>query len=212
MAFIVFEGLDGSGKSSLMRLLEAKLKGSGLEVLSTREPGGTPLGEELRQILLRIKDHPPVPRAELFLYQASRAQHVDKVIKPALQAGKWVICDRYTASSVAFQGAGRGLDLAGIESLNGWAIEGCLPDLTVLLDLDVEASQLRISGRLKQTGETRDRFESEERDFHERVRQSFLEQVRKGVGSRQWLVLEARHTVDELFLRLENHLREQKWL
>src|SRR5690606_23902332 len=111
MPFVVVEGLDGAGKSTLISNIADELAELGIPYLHTREPGGTPLGEEVREILLRTKGDPPAPIAELFLYEAARQQHVQKVIKPALNAGRWVLCDRFTASTVAFQVGGRGLGL-----------------------------------------------------------------------------------------------------
>ena len=114
MFFVVFEGLDGSGKSSLMKRLEAHLKNLKQDLIMTREPGGTAVGDEIREIILKKQAEPPSPRTELLLYQASRAQHVDLVIRPALAQKKWVLCDRFSASSIAFQGGGRGISLARV--------------------------------------------------------------------------------------------------
>lgn len=147
MAFLVFEGLDGAGKSTLISGVENHLKALGQKVHLTREPGGTPLGEEIRQQLLRVEGDTPVPRAEMLLYEAARAQHVDRVIRPGLAEGKWILCDRFAPSTVAFQVGGRGLDRTAIDYLNSYATDGLLPDLVVLVDLPVEESLARMAKR-----------------------------------------------------------------
>ena len=147
MAFIVFEGLDGSGKSTLMRNLSDHLRSQQKNFIMTREPGGTPLAEDIRNLLLRREGEAPVARTEVLLYQASRAQHVDQVIEPALKDGKWVLCDRFYASTVAFQCFARGLDRKQIDFLNMYATNNRIPDLTVLLDLPVQESLSRIEQR-----------------------------------------------------------------
>lgn len=200
MRFLVFEGLDGSGKSSLMAALEKELAQRHLQFQRTREPGGTPLGDEIRHMILRKEGPAPVPRTELLLYQASRAQHVEEVIRPALQKGVWVLCDRFTASSVAFQGGGREIRESDVESLNDFATGGLKADLTILLDLSVEESRRRRQGRGAQSGESEDRIESEADSFHEKVRQSFLKQAR--AQSEHWLVLNAQETPETLLKQL----------
>lgn len=207
MAFLVFEGLDGSGKSSLMLALEKELSRRGTSFYRTREPGGTPLGDEIRNMILRTEGASPVPRAELLLYEASRAQHVDEVILPKLQQGQWVLCDRFSASSVAFQGGGREISVADVVALNHFATGGLKADLTVLLDLSVEESRKRRQGRGAQSGESEDRIESEADSFHEKVRKSFLQQARADAAS--WLVLDARETPEGLYLQLLHALEER---
>ncbi len=209
MFFVVFEGLDGSGKSSLMKRLCESLLKQNQPVIMTREPGGTPLGDEIRDIILKQQNEPPTDRAELLLYQASRAQHVDKVIRPALAEKKWILCDRFSASSVAFQGGGRGLSTEQVEWLNRFSTQDLNASLTVLLDLSVEESKKRRTGRSSTTGLAEDRIEAEAESFHEKVRQSFLTQAKNSVD---WLVLDASKTPDELFQILMNHLRGLKWL
>lgn len=204
MAFIAFEGLDGAGKSTLIQAFAQFLRDHDKECLLTREPGGSPLGEEVRQMLLRVQGDAPVPRAELLLYEAARAQHVDKVIRPALQAGQWILCDRFSASTVAFQNGGRGLPLAPIEWLNAFATDGCGPDLWVLLDLDVATAMRRMAGR------ELDRFEREKQDFHERVRQSYLNQAHQ--EPQRWLVLSAAESPQNLLDQLIARVREHGWL
>ncbi|MNJ98475.1 Thymidylate kinase [compost metagenome] len=210
MSFLVFEGLDGSGKSSLMKALEGELQKRSVPFVHTREPGGTPLGDEIRNMILRKEGPAPTSRTELLLYEASRAQHVDEVIRPQLEKGIWVLCDRFAASSVAFQGGGREISEADVHTLNNFATGGLKADLTVLLDLSVEESRQRRQGRGAQTGEGEDRIESEADSFHEKVRQSFLKQARDNASS--WLVLDAKETPAVLFQQLLKALSERKIL
>lgn len=210
MRFLVFEGLDGSGKSSLMAALEAELAKRSVSFARTREPGGTPLGDEIRNMILRTDGPAPTSRAELLLYEASRAQHVEEVIRPKLAQGIWVLCDRFAASSVAFQGGGREISEKDVHALNDFATGGLQADLTILLDLSVEESRKRRQGRGAQTGESEDRIESEADSFHEKVRQSFLKQARENASS--WLVLDAKETPATLFQQLLQALKERKIL
>ncbi|OIP64417.1 MAG: dTMP kinase [Nitrospirae bacterium CG2_30_70_394] len=154
---ITLEGGDGAGKSTQANLLAARLERAGNQVVATREPGGTPLGQELRRLLVTPGDDPPVARAELLLYLADRAQHVARVIGPALARGAWVVCDRFTDSTLAYQGAGRGLDEAQVVGLSGFATGDLSPDLTLWLALDpAEAARRRadrgLADRLEQEG------------------------------------------------------------
>jgi dTMP kinase len=158
--FVTLEGLDGSGKSTQARLLRARLEAAGAEVVLTREPGGTTLGEEIRALVLHGGD--VAPWAEAALYAASRAQHVEQVIRPALARGAVVICDRYLDSSVAYQGIARGLGLERVLDLNLAAVEGLLPDRTILLEIGPEMAAARM-------GADRDRIEREDDGFHARV-------------------------------------------
>ena len=210
MFFLVFEGLDGSGKSSLMKRLETHLNALKKTPVITREPGGTPLGDQLRNLILQKSENAPTPKTELLMYQASRAQHVDLVIRPALKLKKWVLCDRFSASSVAFQGGGRDILLQHVEWLNSFSTENLIPDLTILLDLSVEESKKRRTGRSDQTGEHEDRIESEATAFHERVRTGFLNQA--AASPENWLVLNAAKTPDELFIELLAELTVRQWL
>ncbi len=209
MAFLVFEGLDGAGKSSLIKLLASDLDSSSIPHIITREPGGTPLGEELRTILLRTDGDAPVARAELLLYQAIRAQHVENKIRPALNAGSWVICDRYTASSIAFQSGGRGISEEDIKTLNDFSTGKLLPQLSVLLDLPVEESLKRIQKRVD-SGQNKDRFEQEEKDFHQRIRTSYLQQAKDNTKS--WIVLDATKSSEDMYKELKVKLTENQWL
>ncbi|MFM6928579.1 MAG: dTMP kinase [Bdellovibrio sp.] len=210
MSFLAFEGLDGSGKSSLMIALEKELQKRSISFYRTREPGGTPLGDEIRNMILRKEGPAPTSRTELLLYEASRSQHVDQVIRPKLAEGQWVLCDRFAASSVAFQGGGRDISESEVVMLNNFATGGLMPDVTILLDLSVEESRKRRQGRGAQTGETEDRIESEADSFHEKVRQSFLKQAHAQPQS--WLVLDAKETPDTLFTQLLAALTERKIL
>jgi len=168
--FLTFEGGDGVGKSTQAALLEEWLRSVGRTVLRTREPGGTDLGIELREIVLHGRGEIS-PRAEALIYAADRAHHVATVVRPALARGDVVVQDRYLDSSVAYQGAGRVLGATEIRDLSLWASEGLLPDLTVLLDLDEEAAR----SRLDASRDRYDRLEAEEAEFHRRVRAGFLE-------------------------------------
>ena len=165
--FITFEGGDGCGKTTQIKLLDEYLKNKGYKTLLTREPGSVGLGEKVREILLNY-DGEVSPVCESFLFLADRAQNVDCIIRPALEEGTIVICDRHTDSSVAYQGYGRGLDIDRINMLNNIATSGLKPDLTIVLDVDVETSQARV-------GSEKDRMESAGIEFFERVRQGFLE-------------------------------------
>jgi dTMP kinase len=210
MPFVVFEGLDGSGKSSLMSALEKELTSKQLKVLRTREPGGTELGDQIREMILTKNGPAPTPRTELLLYEASRSQHVDQVIKPALKNNNWVLCDRFSASSVAFQAGGREISEAWVERLNEFATDGLNPDLTILLDLSVGESRRRRNQRENQGGEAEDRIESEADSFHQRVRESFLQQAEN--SPKNWLVLDAALKPEQLIENLMKHLRSLKWL
>lgn len=209
MSFIVFEGLDGSGKTTLIKKLQAHLEVQGTTVCITREPGGAPLSEEIRKLLLRKDGDTPTAKTELLLYEACRAQHVEKIIQPALDRGEWVLCDRFTASTIAFQSGGRELALNDIEWLNHFATSGLEPQVTVLLDLSVNESLNRMQGRESRTGQEQDRFESEPQAFHQAVRESYLNQAKKSQG---WLLLDAGQSPEALFQNLLENLRERKCL
>jgi len=188
--FIVFEGGDGTGKSTQAKALCERLRRAGLEVVHTQEPGGTPLSRslKLREFLTSGDGKPPVPWAEFNLFSASRAQLVAEVIGPSLEDGKAVICDRYAPSSVAYQGYGRGLDLGLIEAMNEAATSGIGPDLVVLLDIAAEEGLAR-KERESQSSPGQQRFEEEDLAFHERVRQGYLEMAAADPG--RWLVVNA---------------------
>ncbi len=166
--FITLEGIEGSGKSTQAELLKEFLVGIGFKVVLTREPGGSPIGEKVRGILLDRSNCGMEPMTELLLYEASRYQHVTEVIRPALEQGKVVICDRFFDASTAYQGYGRGIEIDTVNRLNLIATNGLKADLTIVLDLPVEIGLKRIGSQL-------DRIEGERAEFHERVRRGYLE-------------------------------------
>lgn len=174
--FISFEGIEGSGKSTALTLLAQELERRGYDVLRTREPGGCGLGRALRPILLDARTRSLNMRAELYLFLADRAQHVAEVIRPALEAGQIVLCDRYTDSTLAYQGYGRGLDPEKLRRINEMATGGLVPDLTLLMDLPVGLGLERAGLRNQRQGTvlSEGRFDAESMDFHERVRQGYL--------------------------------------
>lgn len=173
--FITFEGIEGSGKTTQIRLLADRLGKAGKTVVATREPGGCPIADTIRQILLSPANGALVPRAELLLYAAARAQHVDEIIVPALKEGKLVLCDRFIDATLAYQGHGRHLDLSLIDRLNQLATGGLNPDLTLLLDMPAEKGLRRARQRNEdQNLENEDRFEQESLAFHRRVREGYL--------------------------------------
>lgn len=169
--FITLEGGDGAGKTTQAALLTGWLEANGRTVVRTREPGGTDLGQRIREMVLHERGH-VAPRAEALLYAADRAHHVETVVRPALERGDVVLQDRYIDSSVAYQGVARGLGADRIRSVSEWAADGLAPDLTVLLDLDVTVGRARVAAA---RGDTFDRLESEAAAFHETVRGAFLD-------------------------------------
>lgn len=170
--FLTLEGGEGTGKTTQLGLLAARLGALGRSVVVTREPGGTSLGATLREVLVRSSADPPTPLAELFLYAADRAHHVATVLRPALEAGRVVLCDRYADATEAYQGHGRGLSLETVRALNDLATVGLRPHRTLVLDLDPSAGVARALGR-EAGGGGEERFEAEEAHFHERVRQGY---------------------------------------
>jgi len=189
--FITFEGIDGVGKSTQADLLEAWLKEQGRDVVRTLEPGGTELGQEIRHLLLHRKGE-VAPRAEALLYAADRAHHIATKVRPAIEAGQVVIGDRFLDSSIAYQGAGRALDQTEVRNISLWAVEGLLPNLTILLDLEAAAA-LR---RRKQTGTEPDRLESEKVEFFEAVRQSYLKLAAD--EPERFLVIDASQSIEAM--------------
>ncbi|MBI3986873.1 MAG: dTMP kinase, partial [Lentisphaerae bacterium] len=173
--FITLEGPEGCGKSTQAPLLVARLRGTGYEVVCVREPGGTATGEAIRHILQHHESGEAVcPEAELLLFLASRAQLVRQVIRPALNRGACVVCDRFADSTTAYQGYGRGLDVEQAIALNEFAVQGVMPDLTVLLDVDIGTGFRRLEKRNRERKVRRDRIERAARTFHERVRRGYL--------------------------------------
>ncbi len=195
--FITFEGPDGSGKSTQAERLAATLRADGLDVVLTREPGGTPLGERVRAVLLdRDAAGRHSARADALLFSAARAQHVDDVIEPALARGAVVVCDRYADSTAAYQGYGSGLPLDQLRALEAFATRGVRPDLVILLDLSVEAGMAR---RMAGEPGSVNRFESPDAfdtAYHERVRAGFLELA--GAEPARWRVVDADRPADEI--------------
>ena len=180
--FITFEGGEGCGKSTQSRLLLEQLHQQNIPVVLTREPGGTALGNEIRRVLKREQGIPISPQAELFLFAASRAQLVADLIRPALRAGKVVICDRFAHSTLVYQGYGRGLDLTTVEMVNNMATENLKPDLAILLNISPEQG-------LTRKRSLRDRFELEDLSFHRRVREGYLKMA--AAEPDRWLVIDA---------------------
>jgi dTMP kinase len=183
--FIAFEGIEGSGKTTHVDLLSDYLREKGHEVVTTREPGGTPVGEALRSVLLR-KDLHVLPLTELLVFLASRAQHVEEVIRPALDKGSIVLCDRFIDASFAYQGYGRGIDLGIIETLNRLVTKGVRPNLTILLDCAVDIGLAR-----KSADGNLDRFEKEDLSFHNRIRNAYLELAED--DPKRYVVLNAKN-------------------
>lgn len=198
--FITIEGGDGTGKSTQAALIEEWLRGQGRTVVRTREPGGTEVGVEIREIVLHHRGD-IAPRAEALLYAADRAHHVETFVRPALARGEVVLQDRYLDSSVAYQGAGRVLDPVEIRNLSLWAAEGLLPDLTILLDLDETTARSRLDG-----ARTRyDRLEAEKADFHSRVRNAYLALAEAEPA--RFLVVDASRPVEEIATEIRRRLQ-----
>jgi dTMP kinase len=181
--FITFEGGEGSGKSTQSKILFEHLKAAGFEVVLTHEPGGTGLGENITQLLKWSEDEHICPLAEVMLFNASRAELVSRVIKPALASAKIVICDRYVDSTLVYQGYGRGLTISTVNAVNAMAIQGLMPDITLLLNLRVD------DGMDRKRGTMPDRFEKESLDFHRRVRDGYL--ALAATEPSRWVVIDA---------------------
>jgi len=186
--FITFEGVDGAGKSTHIAWFADILRQRGLDVLVTREPGGTPLGERLREILLNQPMH---AETEALLMFAARLEHIEQVIKPALQRGTWVVSDRFSDASFAYQGGGRGVPLIKLEQLESWVHEGLQPDLTLLFDIPIEVARQRLANNA-----TLDRFEQEQGSFFEKVRRAYLDRYRK--TPRRFALIDASQTPEQV--------------
>ncbi len=191
--FITFEGIDGSGKSTQINLLDKYLKDRGFDVVLTREPGGTALGDEIREILLNPQNTGMSSRAETLLFEAARAQLVEKVIKPALENGKIVICDRFFDSTIAYQGAARGLGVKEILDLSLWASSGLVPDLTFLITINVEICE----SRMKTQHKIPDRIENEKNEFKEKISRGYLDVAE--IFKERFEVIDGRMEIEAVF-------------
>lgn len=205
--FISFEGSEGCGKSTQIRLLLEKLERQGRKVLITREPGGTVVGEHIRNLLQYTPEASNMTaEAELLLFAASRAQLVREVIAPALQQGQWVIADRFLDSTTVYQGLGRGLDLQAIQGINDFAVGQVKPDLTLLLDMDAVEGHARARVASQAEGKT-DRMEDQPMDFFERVRQGYLDLAES--ESERIVVVNAAQSIEDVHGRIENLLQQR---
>ena len=207
--FITFEGIEGTGKTTQIKKLTAFLEESGHDVDVTLEPGGSRIGKELRKILLNMDSTDITGECELFLYLADRAQHVGQVIKPAVEAGKIIISDRFADSTIVYQGYGRGLDPKLLRELNDVAVSGNWPDLTILLDLDPEIGLKRAMTRNLQENKMQEegRFEAESLEFHSRVREGYLTWA--ALNNDRFLVVNADQTPDEIFEEIKEKVVER---
>ena len=204
--FIVFEGIEGVGKSTQVQLLRDFLLSKGKNVLTTREPGGTPQADEIRKCIVRSSKGSMLPLTELFLIEAARKEHVEKVIKPKLLQVDYILCDRYIYSSLAYQGYACGVDLATVHQLNQLATDNTLPDHVVLLDADpklgIQRSLDRLASQEKQQRE--DRFEREALDFHQKVRHGFLDIAK---NDPKFIVMDAQTDIKTLHQSILQALR-----
>ncbi len=203
--FITFEGGEGCGKSTQIRLLAERLRAQGLQVLLTREPGGTALAERIRALVREIGEDPPNARAETLLFLASRAQLVENVVRPALAAGTWVLCDRFADSTFAYQGYGRGLNLTELKALNAFATDGLVPDRTILLDVPPETAAARLRAREQTTQTAADRMERAGDDFHARLKAGFLELA--VAEPERFAVIAAEGSVESVAEKVWNSIR-----
>ncbi len=201
--FITFEGIEGAGKTTQTKLLYDFLKKQGKDVVLTREPGGTETGKKIREILLSKTEEFFPPKGELFLYEADRNLHVNNLIIPYLKKNFYIICDRYTDSTLAYQGYARGLDIELIKKLNDIAVEGVYPDITFLIDIPVEVS-------LKRLGDKKDRIESEDVSFHERLREGFLKIAEE--NPERIVIIDGLKSIEDIFSDILLHLEKRKLL
>jgi dTMP kinase len=203
---ITFEGIEGSGKTTQIKRLSNALQRQGYEVVLTREPGGTPLADSIRHLLLDRRFKGMSPLAELFLYEASRAAHVDDVIRPALKRRAIVLCDRFTDATVAYQGYGRGLSRTLLNDLNKKATQGLQPDLTFLLDCPPDQGLKRARGRNLKKKTRHDRFEREAMVFHRRVRQGYLKIMSQ--NKKRFVKINAALDVDSMHKKIIQAMEE----
>jgi dTMP kinase len=212
-SFITFEGVEGSGKSTQLRLAADRLAERAIPFVTTVEPGGTPLGQKIRDMLLNRGLDAPFPETELLLFCAARAQHVHEVIAPALATGKVGLCDRFADATLVYQGYGRGLDKERILAINTFATGGVMPDLTLLFDLPVEDGLERAFSRIARNGsdQPEDRFERENRTFHDRIRAGYLAEAARSPD--RFRILDAARPIPEIQTDvsacMEAHLRRR---
>jgi dTMP kinase len=201
--FITFEGIEGTGKSTQIARVREYFEAQGREVFQTLEPGGSRIGRDLRKMLLHVDNKEITPITELFLYLADRAQHVGQVIRPELEAGKVVLCDRFADSTIVYQGYGRGLDTVMLRELNEVAVEGLWPDLTIVLDIDPEVGLKRATLRNIEDGKAKEegRFEAEHLSFHNRIREGYLTWA--AFNRERMRVVNASGTPDEVFAQIK---------
>jgi dTMP kinase len=205
--FITFEGIDGCGKTTQLHLLASWLRGLGREVVETVEPGGTAIGREIRKILLDPANTAIRPRTELLLYFASRAQNVSEVIRPALENNAVVLCDRFTDSTIVYQGCGRGLNVDIILDLHRIACGPLKPDVTVLIDINLDTSLTRARRRNERTNANESRIDEESREFHERVRRGYLELAAKEPD--RFITIDGMHSVSEVSARIREAIQSR---
>jgi len=205
--FITFEGIDGCGKTTQFHMLGHWLRDQGREVVETVEPGGTGIGQQIRRILLNPENYDLRPRTELLLYFASRAQNVDQVIRPALDAGRIVLCDRFTDSTLVYQGCGRGLDSGIVLELDRIACRGLKPDTTLLIDIDMETSLVRARRRNERLAKSESRIDDESAAFHERVRNGYLALAQ--AEPERFIVIDGRAAIGEVAARIKDALRDR---
>jgi dTMP kinase len=198
--FITLEGIDGAGKSTHVAWLAGRIEAAGHTVVATREPGGTPVGEALRSLILR---EPMTHDSEALLMFAARREHLDRVIRPALARGDWVLCDRFTDATYAYQGGGHGVDRGRIEALEAWIHGDCQPDLTILFDVPAGVSRERLQ-RSEAAGRTLDKFEREANAFFERVRGAYLERARAHPG--RFRIVDSTRPMADVRAELDRHL------
>lgn len=199
--FITLEGSEGVGKTTSLNYIKEFIESKGHKVLVTREPGGTPLAEDLRATLLANRQEVVEPEAELLMMFAARAQHVKQIIKPALENGDWVLCDRFVDASYAYQGGGRGLSFSRINEIEQWTLQGFAPDLTLLLDMSVDEGM----ARTRQRG-TPDRFETEKTEFYQRIREAYLQ--RASQFSERIHIVDAAPEIEKVQLSIKALLQE----
>ena len=197
--FITLEGSEGVGKTTNIEFVCQFLETNNVPFIRTREPGGTPLAEALREAMLAVREEEVSGMTELLIVFAARTQHLEQVIRPALALGQWVVCDRFTDASYAYQGYGRGLNLEHITALESWVQNGLQPDLTLLLDLSPDVAEQRMQER------TKDRMESEQREFYQRVRAGYLERAAEQARFR---IIDAQQSVDAVAAQIETHITD----